>query len=111
MFYDDVFQSITESSAFSETALLTIDGVEFTLKGFFCSGNYGQRDLDKGYTTKKTVKRQSFQIAKASVPCTLDVSEMVRQTLTVRETDYTVREVIGNDSGIYVLDLVPGASS
>lgn len=111
MFYDDVFQTITESSAFSETALLTIDGVEFCLKGIFCSGNYGQRDLDKGYTTRKTVKRQSFQMAKASVPCTLDPAEMVRHTLNVRNTDFMVREVTGNDSGMIVLDLVPGASS
>lgn len=111
MFYDDVFKTITEVSAFSETAILTIDGVEFRLKGFFCSGNYGQRDLDKGYTTRKTVKRQSFQMAKGSVPCTLDPAEMVRQTINVRDTDFTVREVTGNDSGMIVLDLVQGASS
>lgn len=106
MFYDDAFQNILRDSAFSEEAILTIGEIEYQLKGFFCSGNYGEGKTDKGYTTKKTVARQSFQMSKLSLPSMLDVPSLARQKLTVRDTDYTIREVKGNDSGMLVFDLV-----
>lgn len=104
MFYDDAFRQITENSAFAETAILTIDTTEYDLKGFFYSGNYGEKKLDKGYTAYKTVKRQSFQVSKDSLP--VEVQDLARQILTVRNVDYTIREVTGNDSGMIVMELV-----
>ena len=117
MFYDDAFRQITENSAFTETAVLTVDTTEYELKGFFYSGNYGEKKLDndgiafrfdsedKGYTAYKTVKRQSFQVSKDSLP--VEVQDLARQILTVRNVDYTIREVTGNDSGMIVMELVP----
>ena len=106
MFYDEAFTEIMENSAFTEKAILTIGEVEYELKGFFCSGNYGEKKTDRGYTTNKTVARQSFQMSRLSLPCMLDVPSLARQKLTVRHTDYTIREAKGNDSGMLVLDLV-----
>ena len=112
MFYDDAFRRITENSAFSETAVLTIGQVEYELRGFFYSGNYGEKKLDKGYSTLKTVKAQSFQMSRSSLPYMLDIPSLARQKLTIRGTDYTIREAKGNDSGMLVMDIVPtgGAS-
>lgn len=110
MFYDEATRRMLESSPFTEAATLLVESgggsAQFTLKGIFCSGNYGQKDLDKGYTTRKTVARQSFQIAGSSIPCTLEARDLIRQTLCVRGVEYKVREVTGNDSGVIVLDLV-----
>ena len=106
MFYDDTFQNITEGSAFTEEAVLTIEDAEYKLKGFFCSGNYGEKKLDKGYSAYKTVKRQSFQMSALSLPATLTMADLGRQKLTVRGSDYIIREVLGNESGIIVLDLI-----
>ena len=111
MFYDDAFQLITESSAFSECATLVVDTEEYTLKGFFYSGNYGEKKMDKGYTTAKAVRRQAFEISKATLPSTLSVSDIARKTLTVRGTAYVIREVTGNDSGMLVMELVPGGGA
>lgn len=107
MFYDDAFQAITESSAFSECATLTVDTEEYTLKGLFYSGNYGEKKLDKGYTTAKAVRRQAFQISKATLPSMLSASDLARRYLTVRGVAYVIREVTGNDSGMLVMELVP----
>lgn len=106
MFYDDVFQTITETGAFSEEAKVTVDSTEYVLKGIFCSGNYGEKKTDRGYTTHKTVARQSFLMSKLSLPSALEASSLVRQKLTVRGKDFIVREVTGNDSGMLDLDLV-----
>ena len=111
MFYDDAFQRITEGSAFSEEATLVIGSAEYAIKGFFCSGSYGQKEFDKGYTTAKTVNRQSFKISKLSLPNGVSQRDIIRQTLTVREKSFVVREVTGNDSGILNLDLVPKGQS
>ena len=108
MFYDDAFQMITEGSAFSEEATLVIGAVEYTLKGFFCSGSYGQKDFDKGYTTNKTVNRQSLKISKNSLPNGVSQKDIIRQKLSIREKSFIVRDVTGNDSGILNLDLAPG---
>ena len=74
MFYDEAFRRITEGSAFSQKADIALgplsvlwqgedvlwkgDEVVYSnghlyVQGIFCSGNYGTRDIDKGYTTKK----------------------------------------------------------
>ena len=111
MFYDDAFKVITESSAFSEEAVLTVGDDEYKLNGFFCSGNYGERKLDKGYTTLKAVKRQSFQMSRLSLPNGVEVPALARQTLTVRSMDFIIREVTGNDSGMLVMDLVPSGGT
>lgn len=111
MFYDDVFQSIMEDSAFSQDGVLLIDSTEHTIKGFFCSGNYGEQDYDRGYTTKKTEPRQSFKISLQSLPARVASSDLVRQKLSVNGKDWIVRDVVGNDSGILSLDLVPMGES
>ena len=112
MFYDDAFARITASSAFSEKAVLTIGTNEYDLYGFFYSGNYGEKKMDKGYSVAKTVKRQSFETAKANLPTGVEVTDLARKSLLVRGVDFTIREVVGNDSGMLVMDLVPtgGAS-
>ena len=107
MFYDDAFANITENSPFSEAATMVIGNVKHSLKGFFYSGNHGEKKLDKGYTTAKTVKRQAFQISKSSLPLGVGVADLARKTLTVRGTDYIVRDVTGNDSGMLIMELVP----
>lgn len=111
MFYDDAFAHVFEDSAFTEKAVLTIGPVEYELKGFFYSGNYGEKKLDKGYTIDKTVKRQTFQMAKGSLPCMLDETSLTRQKLKVRDIDFEIREVKGNDSGVLVFDLVPAGGA
>lgn len=111
MFYDEAFQRITESSAFSERAVLTIGSIEYELSGFFCSGNYGQKDYDKGYSLAKSVKRQSFKISKDSLPPMICPKDIIRQTLTVRNVSWTIDEVTGNDSGILDLSLKGGPNA
>ena len=84
MFYDDAFARITASSAFSEKAVLTIGASEYNLNGFFYSGNYGEKKMDKGYSVAKTVKRQSFETAKANLPAGVEVTDLARKSLLVR---------------------------
>lgn len=111
MFYDDVFRRITEGSAFSEEAALTLSSQECTLKGFFCSGSYGDKGLDKGYTTDKTVNRQAFKVSADSLPEGAVPKDLMRQVLTIRGRKWTVRDVTGNDSGILNLDLIPSGGN
>ena len=111
MFYDDAFAKITASSAFSESAVLTIGDSEYQISGFFYSGNYGEKKLDKGYSTAKSVKRQSFETAKANLPEGVEVADLARQSLCIRNVSYTIREVVGNDSGMLVMDIVPTGGS
>lgn len=112
MFYDDVFHNITEKSPFSEKAILSVsvDNViaEYELSGIFCSGSYGERELDKGYSLRKSIKRQTFKISKMSLPTEIEPSDIARQSIYVHGNSWVIREVVGNDSGILELDLVPG---
>ena len=108
MFYDDAFRRITEKSAFSQEAVLLIGAIEYSLKGIFCSGNYGFDDLDKGYSKKKGEARQSFKISRSSVPCMLTPSDLIRNTLIIDSRRWIIRNVTGNDSGILNLELVVG---
>lgn len=117
MFYDEVFRQILETSAFSEEAVLTVKvkvgqgasaeetSSSYTLRGFFCSGSYGQDDFDKGYTLRKTVKRQSFKISLDSLPSEVNPAKLARQKLAVHGKDWTIDEVTGNESGILELSL------
>ena len=111
MFYDDVFKTITETGAFSEEAKVTVDTDEYVLKGIFCSGSYGSKEFDKGYSAKKTEKRQSLKLALGSLPASLDQKDLIRKTLVIRGKNFIVREIMGNDSGMLNLDLVPGADN
>jgi len=110
MFYDDAFQKITENSAFSEEATFSVSSEEYSVKGFFCSGSYGEDRMDKGYSVKKSVKRQSFKISASSLPSGVGVTDLIRNTLTIRGKAFIVREITGNDSGILSLDLTVGGS-
>ena len=109
MFYDEVFQRITENSPFSVEATLTVTSgetsSEYTLKGIFYSGNYGETKLDKGYTLMKTLKKQSFQISLSSLPEGLDAAILARQTLSVNGETWWIDEVVGNASGMLTLAL------
>lgn len=109
MFYDDVFQRITEDSPFSVEATLKVTtggtSSEYVLKGIYFSGSYGEKKLDKGYSLGKTLKRQSFQISLNSVPEGLSPSTMVRQILEVGETSWVIDEIVGNASGMLTLSL------
>ena len=105
MFYDEIFTGILEDGPFSQTANLVIENQEYLIKGIFCSGNYGMKEYDKGYTTKKTEKRQSFKISKLSIPSGLAVGDLLRQPLTIDGKNWIVNEITGNDSGVYELVL------
>ena len=111
MFYDDAFQRITETTAFSEEATFSVASEEYSVKGFFCSGSYGDKSLDKGYTTDKTVNRQSFKVSADSLPEGAVPKDLMRQVLTIRGKKWTVRDVTGNDSGILSLDLIPSGGN
>lgn len=110
MFYDDVFADILADGPFSTEGKLTVDQTQYTVKGIFCSGNYGSKEYDKGYTTKKTEKRQSFKISKLSIPSGLAVGDLLRQPLTIDGKSWIVNEITGNDSGVYELVLKAGAN-
>lgn len=105
MFYDDVFKLIIEDSAFSEVATLTIGENSFELKGFFCSGNYGEVDFLKGYASSKTKKMQSFQVSKQSLPVGIEASMLMRKTLSIHDENWVINDIVGNDSGILKLQL------
>ena len=120
MFYDDVFRQITENSPFSIEATLVIKSksvngsedtsVSYPLKGIFCSGSYGEKEFDKGYSTRKTIKRQTFKISKGSLPDEIKTVDLRKQTLVANGCSWVIRDVVGNDSGILEIDLVPGGN-
>lgn len=131
MFYDEAFQRITEGSAFSQKADIALgplsvlwqgedvlwknnevvyESGHLYLHGIFCSGNYGQKDYDKGYSVGKSEARQSFKISKSSLPAMITPSDLIRKTLVVNSRAWTIRAVTGNDSGILNLELIVGES-
>ena len=107
MFYDEAFRKFTESSPFSSEGKFSVNGTEYIIGGIFCSGNYGEKEFDKGYSLKKTDSRQSFKISLQSLPQGVSKSDLVRHKFVVNGKDWIVRDVVGNDSGILSLDLVP----
>ena len=107
---DSQWKNLMEKGAFSEKAVITVGETEYSLYGIFFSGNYGQKDFDKGYSVRKPEKRQSFRIALSSLPEGVTVKDLVRKSLSVRGSTWTVREVTGNESGTLNLELVPSAT-
>jgi len=105
MFYDEIFQNVLENGPFSQEATLVIENTEYLIKGIFCSGNYGMNEYDKGYSTKKTEKRQSFKISLASIPQGLSESDLIRQSLTVNGKAWVINGITGNESGVLELSL------
>lgn len=109
MFYDDVFQKITETGPFSVEGVMVINSCEYTIKGILCSGSYGQEEYDKGYSLKKTVKRQTFKVSRGSIPCSIDLKDLMRQTITIDGVDWIVDDITGNDSGMLSISLKGGS--
>lgn len=111
MFYDDVFRRITETGAFSQKGVVTVGSVEYELSGIFCSGSYGQKEYDKGYSTAKTVKRQTFKVSLSSLPAGITPKDLIRQKLTVNGEDWVIDDITGNQSGILNFSLKGAASA
>lgn len=106
MFGDSQFEKILAFSPFSTTGVVVLDDTtELTVPGFFCSGNYGEKDYDKGYSLAKSVKRQSFKIALGAIPTGVD---LMRKKIQINGAYWIIDEVRGNQSGILDLSLKPG---
>ena len=111
MFYDDVFKRITEASPFSTEGTFTVNSTEYKIGGIFCSGNYGQKEYDKGYSLAKSVKRQSFKVSLSSLPTGVGVSDLIRQTITINGQNWIINDITGNQSGILEFLLKEAASA
>ena len=111
MFYDDVFQRITEASPFSVKGVVTVGSVEYELSGIFCSGSYGQKEYDKGYSVAKTVKRQTFKVSLSSLPYGITPTDIIRKQISINGQDWTIDDITGNQSGILNLSLKGVASA
>ena len=104
-FADSQFEKILTFSPFSTHGVVTLDDdSELTINGFFCSGSYGMKELDKGYSKPKTEKGQSFKTALSFIPEGIDV---LRKKILVEGKNWIIDEVVGNQSGILNLVLKP----
>lgn len=110
MFYDGQWAGILSSSPFSETATVTLEGVQYTFSGIFYSGTYGERS-EVRYAREKAVLRQSFQISLHAIPEGFDWRRLQRAVIEIRGETYVVSNVYGNDSGILNLELKHGNQS
>ena len=111
MFYDDAFRTITETSPFSTEGKVTVNETEYTIKGILCSGSYGQKEYDKGYSLAKTVDRQTFKVSLSSLPSGVSSSDLMRNTITIDGKAWVVDNITGNKSGILNISLKGGASA
>lgn len=111
MFYDDVFRRITETSSFSTEGKVSVGEVEYVIGGIFCSGNYGQREYDKGYSLAKSLKRQSFKVSLSSLPPKVSVDSLIRKTIVIDGTSWVIDDITGNRSGILNLSLKEAAGA
>lgn len=111
MFYDDVFKTITESSPFSTEGKVSVNNTEYTIKGILCSGSYGQKEYDKGYSLAKTVDRQSLKVSLSSLPSGVAPSDLMRKTITIDGKAWVVDNITGNQSGILNITLKGGVSA
>ena len=105
MFYDDAFRNITENSPFSTEGKIEVNGTEYVIGGILCSGSYGQKDFDKGYSLAKTLKRQSFKVSLSSLPEGIGQEDILRKTMTIDGKAWVIDEITGNNSGILNLSL------
>lgn len=111
MFYDDVFKRITETSPFSTEGKVTVGETEYVIGGILCSGSYGQKEFDKGYSLAKTLKRQSFKVSLSSLPTGVDVQDLVRKTIVIGGDSWVIDDITGNKSGILDLSLKGGPNA
>lgn len=111
MFYDDVFRRITETSPFSSEGKVWVNDTEYVIGGIFCSGSYGEKEFDKGYSLRKSLKRQSFKVSLSSLPSGVTQENLLRNTITIDGRAWVVDEITGNDSGILNLSLKGGADA
>lgn len=111
MFYDDVFRKITETSPFSSEGKVRVNDTEYVIGGIFCSGSYGEKEFDKGYSLRKSLKRQSFKVSLSSLPSGVTQENLLRNTITIDGRAWVVDEITGNDSGILNLSLKGGADA
>ena len=104
-FADSQFDKVLAFSPFSTRAVVTLDDqTELTIAGFFCSGSYGVKEYDKGYSKAKTEKGQSFKVALASIP---EGTDLLRKKMCIDGKYWVIDEVVGNQSGILNLVLKP----
>lgn len=104
-FADSQFEKILAFSPFSTAGKIALeDGTELAVKGFFCSGSYGVKEYDKGYSKAKTEKGQSFKVALASIP---EGTDLLRKKMCIDGKYWVIDEVVGNQSGILNLVLKP----
>ena len=104
-FADSQFDKVLAFSPFSTRAVVTLDDqTELAIAGFFCSGSYGTKEYDKGYSTAKTKKGQSFKVGLSSIPVGTD---LLRKKILVEGKNWIIDEVVGNQSGILNLVLKP----
>lgn len=111
MFYDDAFKTITESSPFSTEGVLAVGDVEYTVRGILCSGSYGQKEFDKGYSLAKTVNRQTFKVSLSSLPSGVSTSDLMRKTLVIDGNSWVIDNITGNESGMLNISLKGGANA
>ena len=111
MFYDDVFRRITETSPFSTEGKVTVGETEYTIGGIFCSGSYGQKEFDKGYSLAKSLKRQSLKVSLSSLPTGVTPTDLIRKTITIGGTEWVIDDITGNQSGILDFSLKGAASA
>ena len=112
MFYNDRFASILETSPFSTTGVVSLEGGDaINLHGIFCSGSYGQKEYGKGYTVMKTEKRQSFKVALDGLPEGVAPSDLIRRPMSVDGRNWVIDDITGNESGILSLSLKGGPNA
>ena len=101
-----LFKDILENTPlFTEEGVLEVSkGEKVNLKGFFYSGTYGMAS-EAGYAREKAYAKQSFEIAKGSLPEAVKAETLPRKYLTIRGKRYLIVRVTGNDSGVLIMEL------
>lgn len=111
MFYDEAFRKFTESSPFSSEGKFSVNDTEYVIGGIFCSGSYGEKEFDKGYSLRKTLMRQSFKVSLSSLPAGVTQENLLRNSITIDGKTWIIDEITGNASGILNLVLKGGANA
>lgn len=106
--YDKQFQLIFNKSQFSNEAEISIDDeTVFVVRGFYCSGTYGERS-EARYIRERKILKDSFHCAKADVPYQL--KDLVKKTLVIEGRIYQIDRIYGNESGVLTFELVKARS-